>query len=289
LGIQVHGSWFDGKFDYWIAGFNTPDSFHSTFASYNSRSDDNDAKDFAWKMRYRPIWFNETWGSLELGVSRQDGVHGESGKGLGVSGDGTQVVTTTDGLSLQETHAYRMYAWAWYRPGGPVKGWWLRGEYGQFKDRILPGRLGSFAGIATKNIQPFQREGFYLATGYRLSESIWAESLQDGGWFRQMLHKLEPTFRYEKFGNIITEGLIGPDPADVNDKSPIKVDVFKSNVYTMGLNIYWKGYDVRTQINYFFVDEPDGHRAFVPGANVTDRRIREVDNDVLILNTQIMF
>jgi hypothetical protein len=284
MGIQVHGAWLDGKFDYWIAGFNSPDSFHSTFASYNSRSDDNDAKDLAWKLRFRPLWQDETWGSLELGLSRQDGVHGESGKGLYITDTG--VSTSVDGLSIQETHAYRMYGWAWYRPGGPVRGWWMRGEYGSFKDRLLPGRIGSFNLLVGSGYQPFQRDGFYLGTGYRLSESCWAEELQEGGWLAQMLYKMEPTFRYERFGNILTEGL-QTDPSNL--RGPVKTDVFKSDVYTLGLNLYWKGFNVRSQFNYLIVDEPDGHRAFVPAASVRDHRIREVDNNVLLLNTQIMF
>jgi len=137
LGIMVHGWWWNERFQYWIGGFNTAGSFQNTFASLQNRSDDNDAKDIAWRLQLRPLWRHEKFGSLEIGYARQDGVHGESGRGY--IWDGAQVNTSVDGLSLQETHANRQYAWAWYRPNGPVRGWWIRGEWGSITDRLLPG------------------------------------------------------------------------------------------------------------------------------------------------------
>jgi hypothetical protein len=124
LGIMVHGTWWEDRFQYWIAGVDGAGSFHNTFASQQNRSDDNDAKDLAFRVAVRPVWKEENWGSLELGYARQQGTHGEAGKGWTAF-----LGPTVDGLSLEETSANRQYAWVWYRPGGPVKGWWLRGEW----------------------------------------------------------------------------------------------------------------------------------------------------------------
>lgn len=272
LGIMVHGWWFGenpstAMLHYWIGGFDTAGSFHNTFASFQNRSDDNDAFDIAWKIRLRPLWKNDTWGSLELGFSRQDGVHGEAGKGLSFTG--TAVVPRVDGLSLQETHAYRQWAWAWYRLGRetPVAGWWLRGEWGSLKDRALPG-VGSFVSVQLRP-KAFKREGWYFGTGYRLSKSIWSEALKTGGMIHKLLHKFEFTFRYETFGNIIADDVVNAN----------ETDVYKTSVYTAGINIYWKGYNVRSQLNYMWVDEPN--RDHIPV------HIREVNNNIFIVNTQV--
>src|SRR6185436_6507849 len=145
------------------------------FANEQNRSDDNDAKDIAFKLLLRPLWKHEKWGSLELGYSRQDGVHGESGHGFRLAAG---VVPSTDGLSLQETAANRQYAWAWYRPGGPVKGWWLRGEWAAIRERSQPG-MGAFISV---QLEPavYSRSGWYFSTGYKLADSIWGECLANG-------------------------------------------------------------------------------------------------------------
>src|SRR6185295_7798936 len=127
LGVMVHGTWWHDRFQYWMGAFDAAGNFHNSFASYQNRSDDNDDKDFAWRALVRPIWNMKNWGSLELGYSRQDGIHGESGKGSRIDNFPLTLVLDTDGLNLQQSTAFREYAWAWYRPGGPIKGWWFRG------------------------------------------------------------------------------------------------------------------------------------------------------------------
>jgi len=68
-------------------------------------------------------------------------------------------------------------------------------------------------------------------------------------------------------------------------------DVFSSRAQTFGINVYWKGYNFRTQLNYVHVTEPDGHYEFVPGSGYTVPipRIREVSNDAFVISHQISF
>lgn len=286
LGIMVHGWWWNERFQYWIGGFNSAGSFQNTFASLQNRSDDNDAKDLAWRLMLRPLWNHETFGSLEVGFARQDGVHGESGKGY--LNDGGSVIPSVDGLSLQETHANRQYAWAWYRPGGPVRGWWLRGEWGSITDRPLPG-------LDATNLQQlrprmFNREGWYFGTGYRLSKSIWSDRLQNSSNFLvKMLNGAEFTYRYETFGNLLVEDAVYNVDVGAVDSS-VRTDIFKSTVHTFGLNYYWKGYNVRTQLNYMLVDESEGH-AVDPlySGGPGGKRIRDVRNNVFVISQQIQW
>ncbi|MBI3828556.1 MAG: hypothetical protein HY291_03515 [Planctomycetes bacterium] len=288
LGFAVHGTWFKDRFQYWIGVFDTAGSFQNTFASYQNRSDDNDEKDLTWRILGRPLWNNKTFGSLELGYSRQDGVHGEAGRGL--NGGLNTARPNVDGLSLQETHACREYAWMWYRPTGPVRGWWLRGEYAFMEDRPLPG-LGAIINIQTKP-RVFNREGFYAATGYKLSDSIWAESLKNhSNWLIKMAYDVEFAYRYEVFGNVLTDDVTAYDPGT----SPVHTDVFRTSVHTAGINYYWKSYNVRTQINYSWVSEPEGHlingaggSRFFPNPGPF-RRFREVKNNVFVISQQIMW
>lgn len=277
LGIMVRGWWFGSNANnailtYWIGGFNSPGSFHNSFASQQNRSDDNDAKDIAWKLRIRPFWGKETWGSLEFGYSRQDGVHGEAGKGF--TTDGVTVTPTVDGLSIQETHANRQYLWAFYAPLGPVRGWWMRGEWARINDRPPP-----FGGVLALQVapQPYKREGFYAATGYRMAHSIFADDLKEGGWLKKMLHDVEFTYRYEQFANIVVEDLVNLS----------RTDDFSTEVQTVGLNVYWKGYNSRTQLNYMFVREPTA--GFHPGNAITGPRLRDVNNDMFIISHQVQW
>lgn len=297
IGIMVHGWWWNERFQYWIGGFNTAGSFHNTFASLQNRSDDNDAKDLAWRLMLRPLWNHEKFGSLEIGYARQDGVHGESGRGY-IYNFGN-IVPSSDGLSLQETNANRQYAWAWYRPGGPVRGWWLRGEYSSMTDRPLPGLGGTGTIDGFKIVQlrprPFDRNGWYFATGYRMSKSIWSERLQGSNNFLvKMLNDAEFTYRYETFGNMLLEDAVyqvDDDPSAVSTRyTAIRTDIFKSSVHTIGLNYYWKGYNVRTQLNYLFVKESEGH-AVSPtySAGPNGKRVREVNNDAFVISQQVQW
>jgi len=81
MGLMVHGSWWEGKFQYWLAALNSPVRTTPRSPASKNRSDDNDEKDVALKLMLRPIWQKGKWGSLEFGYSRQDGIHGEGGNG----------------------------------------------------------------------------------------------------------------------------------------------------------------------------------------------------------------
>ena len=310
LGIMAHGTWWNDRFQYWIGGFDSAGSFQNTFASQQNRSDDNDSKDLAVKILARPIWNDEKWGSLEVGYSRQDGVHGESGDGIRIpdGGSANTLVPSVDGLSLARTSANRQYAWLWYRPGGPVRGWWLRGEWGAINDRGLPGLWNISAPQLSP--EPYRREGWYFSSGYKLSDSIWADSLKSGGMVKKFLFDLEFAYRYEIFGNIVSDSLTNPKAAAFNTvfapgrfllNLPNNTDVFKTQVHTAGINYYWKGYNVRTQMNYMWVDEPQGHVATTLITNPTNaatgvpvpvfrgRRYREVKNNVFVISHQVMW
>ena len=294
LGVMAHGTWWDGRFQYWLGAFDAAGTFQNSFASNQNRTDENDEKDFALRLLLRPLWNHETWGSFEMGYSRQDGVHGESGSGNGllINTAPLSLINTTDGLNLEDARAFREYAWMWYRPGGPVKGWWFRSEWGRFRDRPLPGIMGvSFTELNPKS---FTRGGFYAATGYKLSDSIWADKLKNSdNWILKVLHDAEFTYRYEKFGNIITDSLTHFGQRFPAIFVPNSTDVFSTHVQTFGLNYYWKGYNVRTQLNYLMVNEPHRHRASIAPADPslirTGDRFREVNNNVFIINQQVMW
>ncbi|MBI3827978.1 MAG: hypothetical protein HY291_00580 [Planctomycetes bacterium] len=304
LGVMVHGSWWNDRFQYWIGAFDSAGNFQNSFASFQNRSDDNDQKDLAYRFLLRPVWNQKNWGSLEIGFSRQEGMHGEAGDGARFTGAfdvSGNLAFTVDGLGFKTNTARRQYAWAWYRPGGPVKGWWMRGEWGEIKDRPTPGVWNVNAPVLQPN--PFTRSGWYFSTGYKLSDSVWADTLKNHpNWLIKMAHDVEFCYRYEIFGNIYTDGLTAYEGQDSFGAAgflyllPSKIDVFKTQVHTAGINYYWKGYNTRTQINYSWVDEPQGHAAFspvtsqvAPGYSTTGRRFREVKNNVFVISQQIMW
>jgi len=157
-GLQVHGTWFDDRFQYWLGAFNHA---ASAFQLPWNRADDNDDKDGLATLQVRPLWKDETWGSLEMGYSIQCGMGGEAGGHR----PGTNPV---DGLNFPRTFHSNQYAWACYRPGGPAKGWWLRGEWGQYRDRFRPNDVISCVALLgrVRNPAPFTIHGWYVATGF---------------------------------------------------------------------------------------------------------------------------
>lgn len=276
IGVMLHGTWLENRVQYWVGGFNGPDGTVLTDPEVffgGNRSDDNDAKDLAWRVSVRPVWSKEKWyGRLELGYHRTDGVRGEAA--------GIDRNTPLNALNSPHTDINRQGAWAWYRPNGPVKGWWLRGEWGSGKDRysyFAQPTTSLALGDADDGTQstwaaPVTASGWYFGTGYKMSDTILAEGLKSGNAFEKVLHDLEFAFRYETYQNIATE--------DLND-SQSQTDQFKTQAYTAGLNYYIKGHDCKIQANYIWVDEPsDGN----PG-----RGIREMRNNVFVVAFQVMF
>jgi hypothetical protein len=280
IGLMVHGSFWEGRFQYWAGVFNGPNGTVLTdpeLVEGGNRTDDNDAKDIAWRIAARPVWSDEKWyGRLELGYARTDGFRGESGHGF----DPDRAI---NGLNLQETSINRNDAWVWYRPNGPVKGFWMRGEWANFRDRfsassptnlLFTGGATDSAGNTIGQLDPkaVTVGGWYTSVGYRLSDSIFSDRLKGGGGATNWLNNLEFAFRYEVFQNIAAEDLVRPDR---------ETDLFKTQAVTFGMNYYIKKHDAKIQANYIVVDEPsDGNPT---------RGLREVNNNVFVVNFQVMF
>jgi phosphate-selective porin len=264
IGTELHGTWLEDRLQYWLGVYNLPSDF-VTLRNHNI-ADTNDLKSFLFTLQVRPVWKNETWGSLELGGTAEFGESGESGDPGG-----------TDGLNMTNTDNIRYYGWARYMPGGPVKGWWLKGEYAWIRARR---RSGMWAWdparqvyvMSTSPNQPlpraFDTDGWYVSTGYKLRDSIFADDLP---WW---LKPAEFAFRYETFGNIQVADLAMPNQ---------RHDVWYTSIYTVGLNYYIRGNNVKIQVNYNFVREPDDAHDGGP----TPRLIREVDNDNFVVNFQV--
>lgn len=292
LGLTAHGTWWDDRFQYWLGVFNDAGNWFQSAGPQQNRVDDNDEKSFVWRVLVRPLWKNETWGSLELGASGEHSTHGESGGDQSAAAVGSPV----DGLGFQQTGANRYYAWASYRPGGPVRGWWLKGEWGMIQDRnaklwVQTLNANGFANAPTNTItggqtapNPHSKTGFYFATGYKISDSIFKDSAP--GW----LKNFEFAFKYEQFENVQIADHGSTDARVANRRT----DVFATDVWTAGINYYIKGDNAKIQINYIVVDNPDdgatvtrGYTGAVGTATGPRRNFHAVDNNSLVVNFQV--
>lgn len=252
LGGMVHGMWWDDRLQYWVGSFN---GAGTAFQQRQNRGNDNDDRDLVASVLLRPLWKDETWGSIEMGYSF---LYGKAGEAAGhyVS------VLSVDGLNLQRTNRIMQYAYLTYRPGGPVKGWWMRGEWGSISDRFAPRQVQGWTSVPFP--EPFTVQGWYVATGYKLSESTWADQVPS--W----LKPAEFTFRYDVMQNLFLPDLV----------KPWQQDVFKTQVYTAGLNYELKGHNAKIQFNYnWVIEESDVDRGY--------RQVREVANDNFVLNFQV--
>ncbi|HYG73722.1 MAG TPA: porin [Planctomycetota bacterium] len=286
IGAMVSGYWLEDRVRYAFGLFNGPSGTifsDPEVVEAGNRSDDNDEKDLAVRLAVRPVWSTEKWyGRLEVGYHRTEGIHGEAGTGF--DPDFEQLNATNN----ERTAVNRQGAWAWYRPNGKVKGFWLRGEWGSGHDRFgadnsTTGLLGigsvdkgvtgarGESGFTQANPSPVTVSGWYFATGYRLADSIFAAKLKESKSGR-ILNNIEFAFRYESFENVNAEDLLQSDR---------HTDQFKTQVYTAGINYYIKGRETKIQINYLFVDDPSSGNPV--------RGLREVRNDALVVNFQLGF
>lgn len=259
-GFMVHGTWFyskkgdpsSGRFQYWFGAFNGPDGTVLTdpeIVEGGNRSDDNNSKDFCWRISGQPVWDAEKWyGRLETGIARTDGYRGKSGNTFDPNFQINSIDRTIVAIN-------RMAAWAWYRPGGPAKGWWLRGEWGSGRDAYSARASTSLLNLGTGPLgqldpAPVTASGWFVSTGYKLSQSIWVknfDAMKCHTLLAKALKNSEFTFRYETYQNIATENLVRPD---------VKTDLFKTAASTLGYNYYIDGYKTRLQANYMFVNDP---------------------------------
>ena len=280
IGVMVHGAWFCERLQYWAGVFNGPDG--TTLSDTENvtganRVDDNNDKDFAWRVLARPVWNADAWsGRLELGYARTDGYRGSSGQAFDAS-------TPLNALNEQRTAINRQNAWLTYRPGGALRGVWVRGEwesqhgrYSAFRGRTNLLGLGSDAAtidgatviFGQLNPAPVTASGWTASAGYRISESRFAACSCDGSRLRQALNNLEFAFRAEQYENVAAESLVNPDRA---------TNLYRTRVYTSGMNYYVNGASTKLQLNYGIVDDPRS------GA------FRNVRNNFLALNFQVGF
>ncbi len=257
LGIQVHGSFFCDRLQYWVGVF---DGAGTAFQSRANRPDDNDKKDFLGSVLVRPIWKNCFWGSLELGYS---GLFGKGGEAAG----NDPISNPVSGLNERQTAHSNQYAWLYYAPGAALSGLWLRSEWGQYRDRFAPGEVVTGLFNYTNDPKPFNIYGYYGAIGYKLGETPYAKCM--ACWARN----LEFAYRHEQMENLFYQNL-----QDTNRG----LDVFRTTVDTLGMNYYIVGHQAKIQLNYNFVHEQHDH-------STGDRQIREVRNDNLVLSFQVAF
>jgi hypothetical protein len=267
LGLSIHGEWWKERFQYWLNVFDSAGNFHGSGGQQQNRSDDNDEKDFGFRVLARPVWNHERWGSLEIGGSSQFGKHGEAA--------GSNVIdNAVNGLNRNETWAMRHAIWASYKPGGPVRGWWMRGEWAYFKDRHTPSTVIDLlendldANGTQDDGNPFSTQGFYVATGYKLMDGRWSEDVPH--WMKGF----EFTARYDVFQNVQVADLVTPN----------QTDVFKTQVYTAGINYYIKNQNAKIMLNYNIVDNPEGRD------NAGNRNFRQdVKNNSIVVSFQVAF
>jgi len=291
IGVMVHGSWFDTvakkgdaptpQFQYWFGAFNGPNGTVLTdpeLVEGGNRSDDNNCKDFCWRLSGHPIWTEEKWyGRLEVGVARTDGYRGKSGNSYNPAGFINSVNRTSTAINRQS-------AWIWYRPAGKVAGWWFRGEWGSGHDRYS--ETSSFGGDGTSLLgigsvgnggqsapAPVTASGWYFATGYRLSQSIWAKSFDTTcpKLLGKALKNSEFTYRYEAYQNVASEAL--------NAEHDVKTNLFSTTASTVGYNYFIDSYKARLQANYIFVNQPSD----------PIRGLRGPRSNMFVLNFQVSY
>jgi Phosphate-selective porin O and P len=257
-GVQVHGTWWDDRLQYWIGAYNGAGNYYASGGQTQNRSDDNDEKDFNAKIQIRPLWKKEKWGSLELSYSFMGGVHGEES-------NEDPVADPVNGLNRNETDAMRHYIHAYYTPGGPVTGWWLRGEWAYIRDRNAPSQVLNLGGGTQTAGGAFDSTGWYASTGYHIGNSIFKDSAPS--W----LKNLEFAARYEEFENVQVTDLVNEE----------HTDNFETKIWTAGVNYYIKGHNAKIQLNYVIVDDPD--------VDTAGRSFHDVDNDTFVVNFQVWF
>jgi hypothetical protein len=270
-GASLHGTWWTDRFQYWLGFFNGAGNYHQSAGQFQNRSDDNSDKDFNFRALVRPIWYDikddcHPWGRLEIGGSGEMGEHGQPA-------NVEPVDNPLNGLNRRRVWASRYDAWGYYAPGGPVRGWWVRGEWEWQNDRNAPqqvidllGQGNGGDGTTQTNGKPFSTQGWYVSTGYKLSDSCWCDSTAH--WSKG----LEFLFRYEVYQNVTVADLVNPS----------HTDAFRTAVFTGGINYYIKGHDAKIQLNYNVLHQPVDY-------NNANRVFHNVRDNNLVLNFQVAY
>ena len=250
-GVLAHGTWWNDRFQYWGGIFNGNENFFGSETGTYLRASDHDVSDVNYRVLVRPLWNDigtsscscGSWaGRMELGMSSKMGRHGESG-------GPDPIADPVNGLNRRRTWSYFHDAWGYYGFGGPMSGWWVRGEWGAIHDRNAPGTVlddtgsgGASKGNAQSNPKPLTSQGWFVSTGYKLSQSVFADSLS--GW----LKPFEFCARYDTFQNVQV----------ANQVEPGSTDVYKTTVITGGVNYYIKGNNAKIQANVIANRQPEG-------------------------------
>ena len=153
----------------------------------------------------------------------------------------------------------------------------MRGEWGSGHDRYSENSQGgadgtTLLGFGQLTPAPVTASGWFFSTGYKLSQSKFADSFDKTcpKLLGKALKNSEFTYRYEAYQNIATESLTETD---------VRTSLFKTAVNTVGYNYYIDGYKTRLQANYFFVNEP----------REPSRGLRGPRADMFVLNFQVSY
>jgi len=276
LGMTVHGTWWEDRFQYWGGFFDGAGNYFGT-TSLNSaggqeqnRADDNNDKDINVRALVRPLWKSECWGSLELGGSGRAGRHGQN-----LLAGRDPIASPVNGLDRERTWATWYDGWLYYAPGNVLRGMWIRGEFAWIKDRNPPGTVvdldgngaSSAAGFQQTNAKTMGVYGGYGAIGYKMADSRWSDcDCSCASW----LKNFEFVARVDMFQNVWT----------ANAADPGVTDTYRTIVYTGGINCYIKGQDAKIQLNYNSVENPEGSVA---------HHFHDVRNDSFVMNFQVAF
>ncbi len=263
LGIQLHGTWWDDRFQYWLGMFDGAGNYYQSAGQFQNRSDDNDQKDYNYRVLVRPLWKSEKWGSLELGMSSRFGRHGEAG-------GRNPIDAPVNGLNREHAWAQWHNAFASYMPGGPVRGLWFRGEWAYVRDRNAPQSVVNLGGgaeadptVLQTNGWEFASQGWYASAGYKIADSIFCDKAP------AFLKPFEFAVRYDTFQNVEIA-------SNVNDN---KTQAYYTSVYTAGINYYIKGHNAKIQANYNWIENPHA------GAY----HFHDVKNDSFVISFQVAF
>jgi phosphate-selective porin len=267
LGAGIHGSWWnaiddgDGRFQYWIGAFDCAGNFQQSGGQYQNQADDNNEKDFCFRALIRPFWKKGSLGDLELGSSFEFGEHGASG-GL------DPIAAPLNGVNRRRTLALRRDGWMYYAPSGSISGLWLRAEWEWQRDSNYPLQVVALTGTGDSfqtNGRAYTTQGFYAAAGFKLSEARFCA--RNPNWYK----KLEFAFRFEQYQNVNVENL----------QHSARTDVYRTNVYTAGINYYLSGNN-KLQLNYNVIQNPQAPAA-------AGYKFHNPRNDMFAINFQLAF